>query len=311
MPEDSRLILGHLAEALESWVDEISDSTVFCSQPALHRSSSSSERLVSELSPMELLSCNLSNSHCVRHNVGLGRRVSPERHLPPSQRLSMMLERFKSGWTIASDEVEHISKVVQKICFALSTKFDFICRANLYLTPPNGQGFPPHFDAHDVLVLHLSGEKVWMVDNFPHPVRQRHMSSPKDLELSNEPLEFQLNPGDTLFVPRGHAHVVKNLSGAPGCQLTFACSRIHVEDVIKQVIDIAVLQDDSRSQQVSSSWLSSEQGDAFIAGVLKELCNKMLEPDARRSAIDDIIRTHQSQFDEHSQATVDWLLKRE
>lgn len=308
MPEDSGLPLGHPSEALENWVNEIADSTVFSNQPALHCSSPASERLISELNKMELLSCNLSNSHCVRHDVALGRRVSPERNLPPSQRLSMMLERFRSGWTIASDEVEHISKAVQRICFALSTKFDFICRANLYLTPPNGQGFPPHFDAHDVLVLHLSGEKVWNVDTVPHPVPQRQMSSPKDLELSKDPLEFRLNPGDTLFVPRGHAHVVKNLSDAPASQLTFACSRIHVEDVVRQIVDIAVLEDDSHSKQVSSSWLLSEQGDVLIESILRELCNKILEPDTRKSAIKDIIQTHQSQFDGHSNATVEWLL---
>jgi ribosomal protein L16 Arg81 hydroxylase len=33
-------------------------------------------------------------------------------------------------------------------------------QTNIYLSPPNAQGFGTHFDSHDVFVLQVAGSKI-------------------------------------------------------------------------------------------------------------------------------------------------------
>lgn len=65
-------------------------------------------------------------------------------------------------------------------------------RANFYLTPAHGLGFPVHADRHDVLVMQLAGSKRWLVYE---PGAETPMSSPVT------------RAGDLLFLPRGFPHM--------------------------------------------------------------------------------------------------------
>jgi ribosomal protein L16 Arg81 hydroxylase len=57
---------------------------------------------------------------------------------------------------------------VAKLCDALADELFSPVKANIYLTPSGTQGFPPHSDCHDLLVLQISGAKEWLIR--PEPV---------------------------------------------------------------------------------------------------------------------------------------------
>lgn len=81
--------------------------------------------------------------------------------------------------------------------------------ANFYLTPPNSQGFAPHFDDIEAFVLQVEGCKRWKLYS-PRDASEvlARVSSPnfKQDEIGAPILDVTLHPGDLLYFPRGIIH---------------------------------------------------------------------------------------------------------
>lgn len=45
----------------------------------------------------------------------------------------------------------------------LQELFGCFVGANVYLTPPNSQGFAPHFDDIEAIILQIEGSKQWKI----------------------------------------------------------------------------------------------------------------------------------------------------
>ena len=81
---------------------------------------------------------------------------------------------------------------------------------NLYLTPPgSARAFESHMDWMDVIVLQLFGEKNWsvwldpMIKMVPPDLKRK----PTLDEMKSSPFHnVLLQPGDALYIPRGHLH---------------------------------------------------------------------------------------------------------
>ncbi|MEO9138336.1 MAG: cupin domain-containing protein [Jatrophihabitans sp.] len=88
---------------------------------------------------------------------------------------------------------------------------------NAYITPPQNQGFAPHYDVHDVFVLQVAGRKRWVIhepvveaplDNQPWDQRKGLV----DARAAETPLiDTVLEPGDCLYLPRGTIHAASAL----------------------------------------------------------------------------------------------------
>src|SRR6266496_5905184 len=82
-------------------------------------------------------------------------------------------------------------------------------QVNAYVTPPQNQGFAPHYDVHDVFVLQVAGRKRWRVHEpvladplGDQPWEQRRGAVAA--QASEAPvLDELLEPGDALYLPRG------------------------------------------------------------------------------------------------------------
>ncbi len=85
-------------------------------------------------------------------------------------------------------------------------------QVNAYVTPPQNQGFAPHYDVHDVFVLQVAGRKRWRVHEpvladplGDQPWEQRRGAVAA--QASEAPvLDELLEPGDALYLPRGYLH---------------------------------------------------------------------------------------------------------
>ena len=101
---------------------------------------------------------------------------------------------------------------------------------NVYLTPPDAQGFAPHYDDVDVFVLQIEGEKRWVLHSplDESDILPRFPSQDLHPEALGEPLAtVTMHPGDIMYLPRGTIHHAISGSGAASLHLTVSISRLH------------------------------------------------------------------------------------
>jgi ribosomal protein L16 Arg81 hydroxylase len=115
--------------------------------------------------------------------------------------------KFAAGATLVLQALHLHWPAAALWCRDLEARLGFPVQANAYLTPAAAQGFAVHHDTHDVFVLQVSGRKRWRLYGpvLELPLRdQRWSASPDDAGPAID--EFTLEPGDTLYLPRGWPH---------------------------------------------------------------------------------------------------------
>jgi hypothetical protein len=121
-----------------------------------------------------------------------------------------LLKLYDEGATIVLNSGETALTLLNDLCGNLENELKCHIQANIYITPPNSQGFAPHFDAHNVLILQIHGSKHWKLYDFPVelPVQTTSVSEMRYEE--REPgAEIEMQPGDMLYIPRGMVHCAR------------------------------------------------------------------------------------------------------
>jgi hypothetical protein len=82
------------------------------------------------------------------------------------------------------------------------------------MTPPNAQGFPAHYDSHDVFILQVHGTKHWQIFDTPIELPFRGQPFKRDeTPVGAVTMDFHLQPGDMLYLPRGIMHAADTREG--------------------------------------------------------------------------------------------------
>ncbi len=82
-------------------------------------------------------------------------------------------EEYLNGATIILPQLHNSMFNLGEFCRSLEEVFSCHIQTNIYLTPQvnaegtANQGFPPHYDNHDVFVMQISGSKAWRVYGTP------------------------------------------------------------------------------------------------------------------------------------------------
>lgn len=114
---------------------------------------------------------------------------------------------FADGATIILSGLQERLPTLARFCRALENVFSSRIQTNIYLTPAHSQGFPSHYDSHDVLVLQVEGTKEWRI--YDHPVELPLLTqgfNREETPIGEETDRFVLEPGDMCYVPRGLTH---------------------------------------------------------------------------------------------------------
>ena len=118
---------------------------------------------------------------------------------------------------------------------------------NAYITPPQSQGFAPHYDVHDVFVLQVAGHKRWTIhqpvvvaplDNQPW---ENHRAAVAARAAEPALIDTVLEPGDALYLPRGTIHAAV-AQGETSIHLTVGVHPITRYQLARHLLDLA--QDD-------------------------------------------------------------------
>ncbi|KOC60423.1 Lysine-specific demethylase NO66 [Habropoda laboriosa] len=97
--------------------------------------------------------------------------------------------------------------------------------ANSYLTPPNSQGFAPHYDDIEAFILQIEGKKRWRLykprnenEYLPRYSSENFTQS----EIGEPILDTVLNAGDLLYFPRGTIHQGETIDDTHSLHITLS-----------------------------------------------------------------------------------------
>jgi len=123
---------------------------------------------------------------------------------------------YRSGASISLPGFNRTWQPLRNLAAAVETYLDHAVHTNIYITPGNTAGFKPHYDAHEVFVLQISGRKHWKI--YDAPIDLPHRTQQYQPQIHTTPatplLELDMNPGDLLYMPRGFVHTTHTSDSA-------------------------------------------------------------------------------------------------
>jgi ribosomal protein L16 Arg81 hydroxylase len=119
---------------------------------------------------------------------------------------------FANGATLVFSQLHTRVPALGELCLALNRALSSRMQTNIYLTPVSSQGFAPHWDTHDTVILQVQGTKDWTIydTKIELPLRGQGFNVRNPEHKAGEPTQqFQMFPGDTLYLPRGLMHAAR------------------------------------------------------------------------------------------------------
>ncbi|MCU0888411.1 MAG: cupin domain-containing protein [Rubritepida sp.] len=165
--------------------------------------------------------------------------------------LPRLLRRFDAGASLVLSQFDETHPPLQRLCRGLERVFLHAVQANIYLTPPAAQGFRPHYDTHDVLVLQLEGRKRWRVwegEALPRPTRRTPWAGQAPPEAA--PAVLTLAPGDALYLPRGVLHDAAALPGEASLHVTLGFLEPSWAEALRRLLDVLEAEDPALRESV-------------------------------------------------------------
>lgn len=133
--------------------------------------------------------------------------------------VDVIAEQIQRGATIRFRNLENYRTELSALANAVGHQFKCTTDINAYLTPGHNQGFPPHFDNTDVIVVQVLGTKQWrLYHDYSHRTELPLRDTPWDADKyqpRDDGQHLELQVGDVLYVPRGGMH-------AAACETTMS-----------------------------------------------------------------------------------------
>jgi ribosomal protein L16 Arg81 hydroxylase len=144
------------------------------------------------------------------------KQVAPEDFTLPDGTVdtSRLFQQFADGGTIVFNQLHTFVPGLMELCRSLERQMSTRFQTNIYMTPSKAQGFPTHYDSHDVFILQVHGVKHWLLYNTPIELPFRGQPFRRDETPRGEvTAEFDMHPGDLLYLPRGTMHDAQTREG--------------------------------------------------------------------------------------------------
>ncbi len=185
-----------------------------------------------------------------------------------------IFQLFEDGATIVLQGMHRFWLPLARFCRDLELELGHPTQVNAYITPPGSQGFDLHEDPHDVFVLQAFGRKHWEVFE---------PSGAAGTSPSEDPLSVELEPGDSLYIPKGGPHSARTQETVSG-HLTIGIQTYQWADLVRELLK-EIEQDESFKERLPPGF--HRDPAAFTSAVtakLEELARWVEKVDARDAA---------------------------
>lgn len=138
---------------------------------------------------------------------------------------SVVWNFYESGCSLRLLNPQTFLPKIHKLNSVLQEFFQCMVGANVYLTPPNSQGFAPHYDDIEAFVLQIEGEKLWKLYSPRNQNEYLPRESSKNFNESEigEPILCEiLQAGDLLYFPRGTIHQAQTVTNKHSLHITLS-----------------------------------------------------------------------------------------
>jgi ribosomal protein L16 Arg81 hydroxylase len=171
------------------------------------------------------------------HELDAAMRLAVDGKVLDPKENSNFLQHCQQGATLIIDRVHKLVPELANFVSELRSQIGHPIQINLYCSWPGKQGFRCHYDTHDVFILQIDGCKEWNVftDTLKYPLKTEKSAQ---LQPPDEPpyLNCILEPGDVLYIPRGHWHYALALD-RPSLHLTLGIHGKTGIDVLSWVVE--------------------------------------------------------------------------
>jgi ribosomal protein L16 Arg81 hydroxylase len=204
---------------------------------------------------------------------------------PSSSGLEAVLADFRGGGTIVLDQLHQRDPKLSILCRALVPEFSHRFQTNLYLTPPNGKGFSPHWDNHDVFILQVVGSKTWHLEKErrAHPRKGEAMGD-EGRELKGDIHTFSLGTGDLIYIPRGFVHAAE-CGAEASLHITLGVSGVYWEDLLQAVIRTQMRQDHEVAGLLPFGFMNAPQDG--LTRRTSEILGQLMDETFLKAAVQD------------------------
>lgn len=130
------------------------------------------------------------------------RRISGERLV-----VGPVVAALRDRWTTIVNNIDSLDPVVAGVCRDLERVYGCRVNTNVYVSWGQAEGFGPHWDTHDTIIVPATGSKRWKVYE---PTVLSPLRPWTDRAVSPRPVwEGEIAPGNALVIPRGWGHEVQ------------------------------------------------------------------------------------------------------
>lgn len=206
--------------------------------------------------------------------------------------VASVYQLFSEGSTIVLAFLDTVIPTLTSLCRRLETELNFPMQMNAYLTPARAQGARHHYDTHDVFVLQIVGSKRWTMYGTPVelPLSGQDFDS-KIHEQGASTMEFELEPGDLAYIPRGVVHDARS-SEDLSLHITLGILCYRWADFLLELVADASMKDPAFRKALPPGFAR----EGFDAGQAKETLQDLLHRLATRSDGDSILSRFSDQW---------------
>jgi len=155
--------------------------------------------------------------------------------------LPRVYELYCTGATISLRHLHESMPELAALCRAVEKVFSSHFQTNIYLSPPNAQGFATHFDSHDVFVLQVAGSKIWTLYDTLIELPLHAQGFDKDKHIPGPATrDLTIRAGDLFYCPRGLFHSARS-TDEPSLHITLGLIGKTWADVLMEAVSAACL----------------------------------------------------------------------
>lgn len=193
-------------------------------------------------------------------------RYSDDQDINPGK----LVREYAKGSTIVFGGLHHNIQGLKLLTDNLGKEFRQKFQTNIYLTPPQAQGFKIHYDSHDVIVLQIEGTKHWKIYNqaLELPMKMQPFEEGQ-YPIGDLSMEFTMEPGDVLYIPRGIYHEALSTDKASLHITTGLLGFTWADFLIEGIMDLA--KQDARFRRYLPPNYPKAVNDERLEGYVKHL----------------------------------------